>query len=344
MRSLRARATKWLERRWYGSTPPNIVLRALSILFERVAMARRRRFLAAMATGRVAANQAPQRAEVPVVIVGNLAVGGAGKTPLVIALVEALRARGFRPGVISRGYGRHTGDAQRVQPDATAAMVGDEPVLMARRTGAPVAVAARRFEAARVLTDSGEVDVLIGDDGLQHYALARDLEILVIDGARRYGNERLLPAGPLREPVARAAACDFIVCNGGTPQAGEIPMRLDLMQARPLDGTAARPLATWAGQRVHAVAGIGNPQRFFEMLQARGLNVESHAFADHHAYVAADLEFGDTAPVLMTEKDAVKCRDFARPHWYAVPVEAVLPERFFDAVAARLASLQGGNP
>ena len=344
MRSLRARVTKWLERRWYGTTPPNLVLRALSTLFERVATARRRRFLAASATGRVAAAREPQRAEVPVIIVGNLAVGGAGKTPLVIALVEALRARGYRPGVISRGYGRRTDDARRVQPDATAATVGDEPVLIARRTRAPVAVAAQRIEAARLLTDSGQVDVLIGDDGLQHYGLARDIEILVIDGVRRYGNGRLLPAGPLREPLERAAACDFIVCNGGTPQPGEIPMRLELLQAMPLNGAPPRPLATWAGRRVHAVAGIGNPQRFFEMLRGLGLELEPHAFADHHAYVAADLEFGDEAPVLMTEKDAVKCRDFARPHWYAVPVEAVLPESFFDAVAARLATLQGGNP
>ncbi len=344
MRSLRARATKWLERRWYGSTPPNLVLRALAVLFERVATARRRRFLAALAAGHGAPGQEPQRAAVPVVLVGNLAVGGAGKTPLVIALVEALRARGYRPGVISRGYGRRTDDARRVPPDATAAMVGDEPVLIARRTGVPVAVAARRIEAARLLTAAGEVDVLIGDDGLQHYALARDIEVLVIDGARRYGNGRLLPAGPLREPLARAAACDFIVCNGGTPQAGEIPMLLKLLQAMPLDGAPPRSLATWAGRRVHAVAGMGNPQRFFEMLRGLGLELEPHAFADHHAYVAADLEFGDATPVLMTEKDAVKCRDFARPHWYAVPVEAVLPENFFDAVAARLAPLQGGTP
>lgn len=337
----RARVTNWLEQRWYGGRAPNFLLRGLSALFARLVAARRRRFLAASTGG---SNQQAQGAGVPVIIVGNLAVGGAGKTPLVIALVEALRERGYRPGVISRGYGRGTNQLRRVRLDSTPLEVGDEPLLIARRTAAPVAVAARRIDAARLLVASGEVDVLIGDDGLQHYGLARDLEILVIDGQRRFGNELLLPAGPLRESAARAKSCDFIVCNGGDPQAGEVPMRLKLQQALPLSGGAARTLASFAGERVHAAAGIGHPERFFSALRTFGINVVPHAFADHHDYVSNDLNFGDDAVVLMTEKDAVKCADFARPNWYAVPVDAVLPESFFDAVTARLPKTQGANP
>ena len=323
----RKAATDWLERRWYGQVPPNAALRALAGAFGRVAESRRRR-------------ARPERAGVPVIVVGNIAVGGTGKTPLVIALVEARRARGWRPGVISRGHGRRTRDARRVSAGATPAEVGDEPLLIAHRTAAPVAVAFRRIEAARLLVESGEVDLLIADDGLQHHGLARDLEILVIDGRRRYGNGRLLPAGPLREPAARAARCDFIVCNGGRPEAGEVLMQLELQQAETLDGAARRSLESFAGQGVHAVAGIGNPKRFFGSLVAKGMQVLPHAFPDHHAFRPADLDFGDDAPVLMTEKDAVKCRDFARPHWYAVPVAALLPESFIEALAARLAALE----
>ena len=332
--------TKWLEQRWYGAKAPNLVLRGLSSLFAQAAAARRRRFLANL-TGE--SRNRPEHAGVPVIIVGNLAVGGAGKTPLVIALVEALRERGYRPGVISRGYGRQTKQMQRVQTDSTASEVGDEPLLIARRTGVPVAVAAQRIEAARLLVASGEVDLLVGDDGLQHYGLARDLEILVIDGQRRFGNALLLPAGPLREPVVRAETCDFIVCNGGDPQVGEVSMRLALQQALSLSGGASRALTSFAGQRVHAVAGIGHPERFFSALESQGIELVPHAFPDHHAYVPADFEYGEDAVVLMTEKDAVKCADFAQPSWYSVPVDAVLPEFFFDAVMSRLRALQGAR-
>lgn len=330
--------TQWLDQRWYGAKAPNLILRGLSGLFARAAAARRRRFLTNLAGG---SGKRPEHAGVPVIIVGNLAVGGAGKTPLVIALVEALRERGYRPGVISRGYGRQTNQVQRVQANSTASQVGDEPLLIARRTGVPVAVAAQRIEAARLLVASGEVDILVADDGLQHYGLARDLEILVIDGQRRFGNALLLPAGPLREPVLRAETCDFIVCNGGDPKAGEVLMRLALQQAVPLTGGASRALTSFAGQRVHAVAGIGHPERFFLALQSQSIEVVPHAFPDHHSYASADFDFGEDAAVLMTEKDAVKCADFARPNWYAVPVEAALPESFFDAVTARLPAPQG---
>lgn len=277
------------------------------------------------------------RLPVPVIVVGNITVGGAGKTPLVIALVEALRARGFRPGVVSRGYGGNAHHAPRLldaSPDAT--QVGDEPALIRLRTGVPVAIGADRPAAARLLLDQG-VEVIIADDGLQHYKLARDLEICVVDGVRRFGNERLLPAGPLREPVTRLRDVDFVVCNGGEPRNGEVPMCLQLRDAVPLaDPARAQPLADFARTRVHAVAGIGNPSRFFDALRACGIEVVEHPAPDHHRFTQADLHFGDDLPVLMTEKDAVKCRAFAACGWRSVPVNAELPASFFDAIASRI--------
>jgi len=271
---------------------------------------------------------------VPVIVVGNLTAGGTGKTPLTIALVDALRARGRRPGVVSRGYG---GDQREplLRGDAPdPARVGDEPCLI-HASGVPVAVGRDRPAAARLLLDAG-CDVIVADDGLQHYRLARDVEICVIDGVRRFGNGRLLPLGPLREPMARLRAVDFRICNGGTAAPGEVPMWLEGGTVRALSDAREQPLANLAGQRVHAVAGIGNPRRFFDSLAAQGLDIIEHPFADHHAFTSADLDFGDGRPVLMTAKDAVKCRSFAREGWWSVPVRAVLPEAFFDAVCQRI--------
>lgn len=334
------RAAQWLEKRWYGDIPPGFFLKQLSALFARIARHRRQQFLAALT--KPSTGTRPQRAAVPVIIVGNLAVGGAGKTPLVIALTQALQERGWRPGIISRGYGRKSQQALRVFPDTSSQEGGDEPVLIARRCGVPVAIAARRIEAANLLTSSTNVNVLIADDGLQHYSLMRDLEILVIDGQRRFGNTFLLPAGPLREPLARAASCDFIVTNGGQAQPGEIPMQLQISHAFPLrNPDQPIPLTDLIGQPLHVVAGIGNPERFFTVLTAQGLQIHPKAFPDHHAFTAEDLRFEQNYPVLMTEKDAIKCRDFAQPNWYFVPAQAQLPESFFDTVSQRLTTLQG---
>lgn len=278
------------------------------------------------------------RLPVPVIVVGNIVAGGAGKTPLVIALVDALRERGFNPGVVSRGYG---GDARgpqllAMQPDP--AVVGDEPALIRGRTGASVAIGADRAAASRLLLGTG-ADVIVSDDGLQHYALGRDVEICVVDGERRFGNERLLPAGPLREPLSRLLSVDFVVCNGGEPGVGEVPMRLLLTDAvGMIDPSVRQPLATFAGQHVHAVAGIGNPRRFFDSLRAHRIEAIEHPFPDHHRFVETDLDFGDDAPVLMTGKDSVKCVAFARGNWWAIPVAAQLPTTFFDAVAGRIAN------
>ena len=291
---------------------------------------------------------------VPVIVVGNLIAGGSGKTPLVIALVERLRSAGWTPGVATRGYGRdQPSEALWVERDTDPGIGGDEPVLVARRTGAKVRADRDRAEAALALVAEG-CDIVVCDDGLQHYRLRRDIEIEVIDGRRRYGNGRLLPAGPLREPVARAAHCDFHVVNlpaeddgetDGVTQAGfgEWPMRVRTQQALPMLGGRARPLSALAGQRVHAVAGIGDPQRFFGSLRTHGIAVVPHAFGDHHRYEAADFQFGSDLPVLMPEKDAVTCVPFASERHFSVPADAELPEAFWiallDRLPARLASV-----
>lgn len=284
-----------------------------------------------------------QRLPIPVIVVGNITVGGAGKTPLVIALVTALRERGWKPGVVSRGYGGNARDPRLLGADPDPAAVGDEPALIRARTGAPVAVGADRPAAARLLLDKG-VDVIVADDGLQHYALARDAEICVVDGARRLGNGRLLPAGPLREPESRLRQVDFVVCNGGEPRAGETAMHLAADTAVSLvDVSRRQPLADLLQTRVHAVAGIGHPQRFFDTLRGYGIDVVEHPFPDHHRYTPNELAFGDGLPVLMTEKDAVKCRAFAKRNWWSIPVTAVLPESFIDAVARRLRQPAGDS-
>jgi len=281
-----------------------------------------------------------RRAPVPVIVVGNVTVGGTGKTPMTIALVQRLRASGWNPGVASRGYGRNDEATPRwVDMQTAPADGGDEPVLIARRTGARVRVDRDRVAAARALAAEG-CDIVVCDDGLQHYRLRRDLEIEVIDGRRRYGNGRLLPAGPLREPAERAARCDFRVVNGGSAGFGEWAMTLRSERALPMAGGKPLALQAFGGHRVHAVAGIGNPARFFDMLRDYGIGVVPHAFDDHHAYTPEDLQFGSELPVLMTEKDAVKCAPFAGDWTYSVPIDAELPEAFWVALDARLGSLR----
>jgi tetraacyldisaccharide 4'-kinase len=274
------------------------------------------------------------RLPAPVIVIGNLSVGGTGKTPLTLAVVEALRTRGYRPGVVSRGYGGSQREPLLLDDAPDPARVGDEPCLI-RTSGVPVVVGRDRPAAAQLLLDAG-CDVLIADDGLQHYALARDVEICVIDGVRRFGNGRLLPAGPLREPLSRLRRVDFRVCNGGVAADGEYPMQLRGGDVVALCDGQQQSLASFREQRVHAVAAIGNPQRFFDSLRAAGIELIEHAFADHHAFAPTDLNFNDDLPVLMTDKDAVKCQRFAQPHWWRVPVHADLPKAFHDALAARI--------
>lgn len=281
------------------------------------------------------------RVDKPVLVVGNLIAGGSGKTPLTIAVVERLQAAGWNPGVATRGYGRaDAGTARWVERDTDPMLGGDEPVLIARRTHAKVRADRDRAAAARALIAAG-CDIVVCDDGLQHYRLQRDIEIEVIDGRRRYGNGQLLPAGPLREPIERARSCDFHVLNLGGDDGmeagfGEWPMRLVADQAYPLLGGRPSALTSFAGQRVHAVAGIGDPERFFAMLRGFGIAVVPHAFADHHRYSADDLRFGSDLPVLVTEKDAVKCVGLASDRYFSVPVRAELSEAFWVALLDRL--------
>jgi len=318
-----------LQQFWYGGHPVPWVLRGLSALYAPVASMRRSLYSAGLLP-RI-------RLPVPVIVVGNISVGGTGKTPLTMALIEALRARGFSPGVISRGYGGSATGSLLVDANSDPRIAGDEACLIAQATRAPVAVGRDRGSAGTMLLEAARCDVLIADDGLQHYKLCRDVEICVIDGERRFGNGLLLPAGPLREPASRAGVFAFRVCNGGVALAGEVAMALHVDGAVALGGPPQqRELADWLGQRVHAVAGIGNPARFFAGLRAAGLDVIEHAFADHFAYAPANLDFGDDLPVLMTEKDAVKCVGFADARYWRVPVRAELPDDFFDAVATRV--------
>lgn len=309
---------RWLESVWYRDTPPPALLAPLSRVYgaiaDRLAEQHRRHAV---------------KLPVPVIVVGNIAVGGTGKTPFTLWLVEELRALGYRPGVVSRGYGgRSPCYPLPVTPATDPDLCGDEPALIVRRSRVPMAVAPDRVAAARWLLETGEVDVILADDGLQHLRLARDMECCVVDASRGTGNGALLPAGPLRERPSRLQAVDWVVVNGGSWSAApahSIGMSLTTTTAVALASGESRPLGDFAGRRVHAVAGIGNPARFFTSLRAAGLEVVEHPFPDHHRYAEIDLAFGGTAPVLMTEKDAVKCEAFTRLPLWRVPAQAVIP-------------------
>jgi tetraacyldisaccharide 4'-kinase len=280
------------------------------------------------------------RAGVPVVIVGNITVGGTGKTPLVLWLAAFLQRHGMRPGIVSRGYRGAADHALEVTPAVDTSTAGDEPVLLARRSGCPVWIGRDRVAAARALLEAHpECDVIIADDGLQHYRLARDVEIAVIDGARGLGNGYTLPAGPLREPASRLAAVDAVVVNARDASEAARPrecvMRLEGSRFRNLaDPQRHAGAADFAGKRVVAIAAIGNPPRFFAHLAALGMTFESRAFPDHHAYRESDLAFPDADAIVMTEKDAVKCAPFASPLHWVLPVDAV-PDPQLGALVLR---------
>lgn len=275
----------------------------------------------------------------PVVVVGNVTIGGAGKTPLTLWLVAELSRRGFRPGIVSRGYGGSVsaaGGIREVSAQDSAAAVGDEPLLMARRAVCPVWIGRDRAAAGlALLAAHPEVDVIVADDGLQHYRLARDVEIVVMDG-RGAGNGFPLPAGPLREPLSRLRRADALVLNGGAGQ-GRAGMPVFLMKLagsrfRRLDDSSVMVEAgELAGCKVHALAGIGHPQRFFDHLAGLGIRAECHAFPDHHAYSVADLDFPGAEVLLMTEKDGVKCAPLAPAHAWVLGVDAEV-----DAALAQL--------
>ncbi|XWJ90543.1 tetraacyldisaccharide 4'-kinase [Phytobacter ursingii] len=269
------------------------------------------------------------RAPVPVVVVGNLTAGGNGKTPVVVWLVEQLQQRGIRVGVVSRGYGGKAAHYPLLlTPETTTTEAGDEPVLIFQRTGAPVAVSPARVDAVKALLSASPVQLIVTDDGLQHYRLHRDKEIVVIDGVRRFGNGWWLPAGPMRERASRLKSVDAVITNGGIAQPGEIAMRLQPGLAVNLLTGERRNVN--ALQNLVAMAGIGHPPRFFATLHEAGAHpVKTVALADHQALspqdVSALIEPDQT--LIMTEKDAVKCRPFAEQNWWYLPVDAHLEDK-----------------
>ncbi|WP_394374681.1 tetraacyldisaccharide 4'-kinase [Stutzerimonas frequens] len=323
-----------LQRAWYQGHPALRLLAPLELLYRRVVGARRRRFLEDPNTA--------YRAPVPVVVVGNITVGGTGKTPLILWLIEHCQRRGLRVGVVSRGYAAAPPALPwRVRAEHPAQHCGDEPLLIVQRTGVPLMIDPDRARAVRALLEQEPLDLILSDDGLQHYRLARDLELVLIDAARGLGNGRCLPAGPLREPPVRLNEVDAVLFNGATADSdGGYAFNLRPVALVELSSGECWPLSRYpAGQQLHAVAGIGNPQRFFATLEALHWRPIPHAFADHAAYSLEQLKFSPELPLVMTEKDAVKCRAFAPPGWSYLQVQAVPSTAFvtwFDDQLARL--------
>ncbi|PHS70430.1 MAG: tetraacyldisaccharide 4'-kinase [Cycloclasticus sp.] len=315
------KSSSFFDNMWYGRRPIALLFLPLSWLFGLIVKLRLYFYKAGWLTS--------TRLSVPVIVIGNITVGGTGKTPLVIWVADLLKSAGYKPGVISRGYGGVASSwPQQVRADSDSRVVGDEAKILARRSGCPVAVGPIRADSAQALIDQYHCDIIISDDGLQHYAMQRDIEIALIDGDRRYGNRYLLPAGPLREPVQRLKTVDLVVCNG-LADSGHFPLRVEGVVAYKLvDEGESRALDSFQSAPCHAVAGLGNPSRFFAHLKKFGITFESHVFADHFNYAQSDINFNDDKLVLMTEKDAVKCTMIAtEKHWY-VPIKAVMTEKF----------------
>lgn len=281
------------------------------------------------------------RAPVPVVIVGNITVGGVGKTPLVAAIAHHYTQAGWQVGIVSRGYGaKQQHFPFEVFPDACPLGAGDEPVLLARKTGCPVMIDPKRSRAVQALLNRYALDLIISDDGLQHYALARNVEIAVLDAMRGVGNGRLLPAGPLREPPQRLSEVDFLVVNGDHNKSIEKPIKKYTMQMvcqgfKALRSDALIALADFKPKVIHAVTGIGHPDRFFNALRALGLTVHPHVFPDHHVFQPQDLA-GLNGCIVMTEKDALKCASFAKNDWYSLQIDATLEDAFWAALTTRI--------
>ncbi|KMM86441.1 lipid-A-disaccharide kinase [Pseudomonas taetrolens] len=323
-----------LLRAWYAGHPLLTLLRPLESLYRRVVERKRARF--------VAGEGDIYRAPVPLVVVGNITVGGTGKTPLILWLIDHCQRKGLKVGVVSRGYGANPPQLPwRVSAGQSAAQAGDEPLLIVQRSGVPLMIDPDRSRAVKALLDSEPLDLILSDDGLQHYRLARDLELVLIDNARGLGNGRCLPAGPLREPAERLQSVDAVLYNGAAcdPQGG-FAFQLQPTALINLRSGERQPLDFFpAQQALHAVAGIGNPQRFFNTLETLHWRPVAHAFADHAPYSAEVLSFTPPLPLVMTEKDAVKCRDFASSDWWYLAVDAVPSEAFvlwFDQQLARL--------
>ncbi len=318
---------KILLNSWVKPNALTGVLRPFSAVYQGVFALRKKAFK----RGLFECYQAP----VPVIVVGNLTVGGTGKTPLVVYMVQALRMQGFTPGVISRGY---SGSSERyplfVAQSTPVEQSGDEPALIVGRTKVPMVVGPNRRESIELLLQKSDVDIIVSDDGLQHLALDRDIEICLVDETSIQQNNNLLPAGPYRESLSRLMSVDFIVRHGGKVGNAENQYSMELEPSQPLPLDSNSDLEFPHDKQLHAVAGIGKPQRFFDTCRNLGYQITAHEFDDHHHFSASEIQFsGET--VLMTEKDAVKCRKFARVnHWY-LPVDAILGDGFIEAVAKK---------
>jgi len=330
---------RWLQKIWYPDKisfwswlymPFDILLGALIYL---------RRFIYQI--GLIPSWQSP----VPVVVVGNVTVGGTGKTPLVIWLAQQLKSKGYTPGIISRGYGGSALGVTAVDINADPKVVGDEPLLIARRSSCPVWVGKKRPAVIRALLAANpKCDVIISDDGLQHYAMKRDFEIVVVDGERYYGNCAMIPFGPMREPILRALEADALVINGEDADfwAGEYLMRLKGKDFYLLsDITKTAEAKDFEGLDVHAIAGIGNPARFFKHLRELNLSFSEHAFPDHYSYVTDDLKIAGADIIIMTEKDAVKCFEFAPNNVWVLPVDVEVISGLEDKIIEKIEGCDG---
>jgi tetraacyldisaccharide 4'-kinase len=327
-----------VETLWYRSSlhPLMILLLPFSGLF-RVCVAIRRWFY------RIGLLKT-YRATAPVIVVGNLTVGGTGKTPFVIWLVNFLRSQGYHPGIVSRGVGgkKHY-HPHCVTHDDEASLVGDEALLLLQNAGCPVVIGMDRAAAVSELLKYAVCDIVISDDGLQHYRMGRDIEIILVDGERNLGNQQLLPAGPLREPVSRLQTVDMVVINGGSES------DVCTMSLKPVEFVSVSHPETimsfeaFPRQKVNAMAGIGHPQRFFSVLSNAGFDVSSHVFPDHHAYASSELNFAESWPILMTEKDAVKCKAFADQRYWFLRVEPVMSSAVEEKILLKLSTLKKVN-
>ena len=335
---MRAGIENWLLWHWYGTHQPPWYLRMLEPVY-RVAYQR--------AQNKQRSGSGIYRPDIPLIVVGNITSGGSGKTPLVIRLCQLALDMNLKPGIASTGYGRQSQDTLLVRADSDTRTCGDEPVMLALRTGVPVVVASRRHDAVQKLSAMG-LDLVFSDDGLQQADLARDIEICVIDGERGLGNGHLIPAGPLRETSERLRQVDYVVTNGEwADKLDDVDvsvMRLQAGVVRSLDDATEYSVDEFrqnhAGTRIHAVAGIGNPQRFFRMLETLGIKADPHGFSDHHSFTAKDFESirADSA-IIMTEKDAVKCRSLELENAWYMPVETHLPGEFEAMFKQQLAKL-----
>ena len=321
-----------LPAHWYRATltPLTALLIPLSFLFGVIATGRRFLYQSGLLRSHSFA--------APVIVVGNITVGGTGKTPFVIWLVQFLKAQGLKPGIVSRGVGgEYHAQPYRVTSDSSVDSVGDEAMLLFKRVNCPIVISKDRVKAVRSLLKSSDCNIVISDDGLQHYRMSRALEIVIVDHARQFGNQHLLPAGPLRESLTRLKKVDFVVENGDNTPYSMLLEGNRLFSVKHSNQTVM--LSELKNMRVHAVAGIGNPDRFFQVLKSAGLKVSEHPFPDHYHYRARDLDFHDALPILMTEKDAVKCAAFANGQYWYLPVTAKPNMEFQKKLLSKLSSL-----